>query len=51
MKQRRCTQGDVRSSILLKHFVGYVLGAANIVDRINNTINTVTAAPPSASAL
>ena len=33
--------GDVRSSVILKHFVAYVLGAANVVDRINNTINTV----------
>ena len=35
------TPGDVRSSVILKHFVAYVLGAANVVDRINNTINTV----------
>ena len=33
--------GDVRSSVIIKHFVAYVLGAANVVDRINNTINTV----------
>eukprot|EP01051_Picozoa_sp_SAG22_P006308 SAG22_NODE_407_length_10957_cov_5.081691_1_plen_489_part_00 len=38
--------GDIRSSVILKHLVGYVLGAANIVDRINNTINTVLPPPP-----
>ena len=38
-------QGDLRSSVLLKHFTAYVLGAANVIGRINNTINTVLPPP------
>jgi hypothetical protein len=40
--------GDIRSSVILKHLTAYVLGAANVVDRVNNTINTVL--PPHVGA-